>query len=41
MSLSNTEKADWGGNLLTRIATQNMEQSLHSGIKLTAINLLH
>jgi len=30
--LTNTEKADWGGSLLTRIATQNMEQSLHAGL---------
>ncbi|HBZ20113.1 MAG TPA: TonB-dependent receptor [Bacteroidales bacterium] len=30
--LTNAEKADWGGSLLTRIATQSMEQSLHAGL---------
>ena len=27
-----SEESDWGGNLLARIATQGMEQSIHSGI---------
>ena len=30
--LVNSEKPDWGGNLIARIATQGMEQSFHSGI---------
>lgn len=30
--LVNTEKADWGGDVLARVATQGMEQSLRTGI---------
>jgi len=30
--LVNTEKSDWGGTVLARLATQGMEQSLHTGI---------
>jgi outer membrane cobalamin receptor len=30
--LINSEKSDWGGNAITRIATQGMEQSVNSGI---------
>ncbi len=30
--LVNSEKPDWGGNVIARISTQGMEQSVHSGI---------
>jgi outer membrane cobalamin receptor len=30
--LINSEKSDWGGNVIARIATQGMEQSFNSGI---------
>jgi len=30
--LINSQQSEWGGNVLARIATQNMEQTLHSGI---------
>jgi len=31
--LMNTEQSEWTGNVITRIASQNIEKSLHSGIK--------